>query len=368
MRIGLVVPGGVDPSAEYRVIPALLALIRRLARHNDVCVFALRQQAQPGRWELLGASVWNVGATRTRIRGVRAIWAEHRVRPFDLIHAVWSGAPGMVAVVAARLLGIPSLVHVAGGELVALPAIGYGGRLTWKGRIREAAILRAATQVSAASGPMIATLAALGIEARRVPLGVDLEMWPARLPVRRSALQPARLIHVASLNRVKDQPTLLRALALLREWGIDFEMHIVGEDTLGGKVQALAAHLGLAGQVRFHGFLPHRSLRPLLESSDLMMMSSRHEAGPLALHEAAVLGVPTVGTAVGQIADWAPHAALAAPVGEPDLLAKHAATLLRDEESRLRIAHQAWMRATRENADSTARSFEAIYASLVGRT
>jgi glycosyltransferase involved in cell wall biosynthesis len=367
MRIGLVVPGGVDPSGEYRVIPALLALIRQLVRHNDVRVFALRQQVQPGRWELLGAPVWNIGARRTRIRGVRAICAEHRVRPLDVIHAIWSGTPGLVAVVAARFLRIPSLVHVAGGELVALPAIGYGGRLTWKGRMREAAILRAATQVSAASGPMIATLAALGIEASRVPLGVDLEMWPARLPVRRSALQPARLIHVASLNRVKDQPTLLHALALLRRWGIDFEMHIVGEDTLGGEVQALAARLGLAGQVRFHGFLPHRTLRPLLESSDLMMMSSRHEAGPLALHEAAVVGVPTVGTAVGQIADWAPQAALAAPVGEPKLLAEHAAALLRDEDLRLRIAQEAWVRATRENADTTARSFEAIYTSLMVR-
>ena len=367
MRIGLVVPGGVDPSAEYRIIPALLALIRRLARHHDVRVFALRQQAQPGRWELLGAPVWNIGAGHTQIRGVRAICAEHRVRSLDMIHAIWSGTPGLVAVAAARILGIPSLVHVAGGELVALPAIGYGGRLTWKGRMREAAILRAATQVSAASGPMIAMLAALGIAARLVPLGVDLEMWPARLPVRRSALQPARLIHVASLNRVKDQPTLLRALVALRDWGIDFEMHMVGEDTLGGEVQALAARLGLVGHVRFHGFLPHRSLRPLVESSDVMMMSSRHEAGPLALHEAAVVGVPTVGTTVGQIADWAPQAALAAPVGEPDLLAKHAAALLGDEDLRLRIAHEAWIRATRENADFTARSFEAIYASLVAR-
>jgi len=367
MRIGLVVPGGVDPSGEYRVIPALLALIRRLVRHHDVRVFALHQQAQPGRWELLGAPVWNIGARHTRIRGIGTICAQHRLRPLDVIHAIWSGTPGLIAVATARILGIPSLVHVAGGELTALPAIGYGGRLTWKGRVHEAAVLRGATQVSAASGPMIAALAALGITAQRVPLGVDLDMWPPRAPVRRAVGQTARLIHVASLNRVKDQPTLLRALAALREGGVDFEMQVVGEDTLGGEIQTLAERLGLLGQVRFEGFLPHRSLRPLLEAADVMVMSSRHEAGPLALHEAAVIGVPTVGTAVGEIADWAPQAALAAPVGEPIVLAKHVAALLDDEDLRLRIAREAWTRATRENADATARCFESIYESLVAR-
>lgn len=367
MNIGLVVPGGVDPSGEFRVIPALLALMRRLVRHHEVRVFALQQQAQPGRWELLGAPVWNIGVRRTRIRGVRTLCAQHRVRRFDVIHAIWSGTPGLVAVAAARILGIPSLVHVAGGELVALPEIGYGGRLTWKGRVREAAILRGATQVSAASGPMIATLAALGVGGQRVPLGVDLEIWPARMPVRRSAQQPARLIHVASLNRVKDQPTLLRALAALRDWGIDFEMHIVGEDTLGGEIQRLAERLGLLARVTFHGFLPQRGLWPLVAASDVMVMSSRHEAGPVALHEAAAVGVPTVGTAVGEIADWAPQAALTAPVGDAGQLAERLATLLRDEDLRLRIAHEARVRTMQENADFTARAFESIYETLVAR-
>jgi glycosyltransferase involved in cell wall biosynthesis len=166
---------------------------------------------------------------------------------------------------------------------------------------------------------------------------------------------------------VKDQPTLLRALVALRESNIDFEMQVVGEDTLAGEIQALAQRLGLGPQVKFHGFLPQRSLRPLVEASDLMMISSRHEAGPLALLEAAVAGVPTVGTAVGHIADWAPTAALAAPVGEPVLLAKQTAALLRDEQLRLRIAHEAWSLATRENSDFTARCFEEIYENLKAR-
>jgi len=101
---------------------------------------------------------------------------------------------------------------------------------------------------------MIEALARLGINAQRLPLGVDLNVWPRREPVRRDVNRPARLIHVASLNRVKDQPTLLRALASLSASGLEFEMDIVGEDTLKGEIQKLAAQLGLSGRVRFHGF------------------------------------------------------------------------------------------------------------------
>lgn len=367
MRIALVVPGGVDASGEYRVIPVLLALIRRLARVHDVRVFALHQGTQPQQWELLGAHVRNIGARQVRLRCIAAICAEHRVRAFDVIHAIWSGTPGLVAVAAARLLGVPSMVHVAGGEITALPAIAYGGCLTWKGRLREATVLRATRQVTAASGQMIAALAARGITARRVPLGVDLELWPPRQPVRRDVLTPARLLHVASLNRVKDQATLLHALAALSAAAIPYEMHVAGEDTLGGEIQRLAQRLGIAGQLRFHGFLPQRALRPLIEDSHVMMISSRHEAGPVVLREAAVAGVPTVGTAVGEIADWAPRAARAVPVGDAEGLARETAALLLDEEARLGVAAEAAVVATRENADHTARSFEALYESLTAR-
>jgi glycosyltransferase involved in cell wall biosynthesis len=367
MKIALVVPGGVDRSGEYRVIPALLALIARLSLRDEVHVFALAQEPLPASWDLAGARIHNVGAGNARLRAIRAICAEHRSSAFHVVHSIWSGAPGVVAVAAARILRLPSLVHVAGGELVALAEIGYGGRLTWKGRVREAALLRAATVVTAASTGMIEALARLGIPAKRLPLGVDLSVWTPREPVRRDSSKPAKLIHAASLNRVKDQTTLLRALAALAESGTQFEMDIVGEDTLQGEIQALTVRLGLSERVRFHGFVPQRHLLPLVEEAHLMIISSRHEAGPLAVLEAAVKGVATVGTAVGHVAEWAPDAATSVPVGDWAALAGATAQVLGDEDRRLRIAREALRRATQEDADYSAQSFQAIYASLTGR-
>ncbi|WP_426688583.1 glycosyltransferase family 4 protein [Rhodanobacter ginsengiterrae] len=360
MKIALVVPGGVDRSGEFRVIPALLALIERLARTHQVHVFALHQETVAGHWELAGASVHNIGGGWTRLRAIATIRAEHRRAPFDRIHAIFSGSCSLVAVVAAKLLRLPSLVHIAGGELVALHAIDYGGRRKWQGRLREACVLRGADVVTAASAPIIDALQMLGVKARRVPLGVDLQVWPPLAPRARRG-GPARLIHVASLNRVKDQPTLLRALAVLHDAGLAFRMDIVGVDTLHGEMQRLARRLGLEHCVDFAGFKTQRELRPLMEAADLLVMSSLHEAGPLVLLEAAVAGVPTVGTAVGHLLEWAPGAACAVPVGDWAALADAIRRVLADESLRLQLAEAAQHRALPEDADATARLFEALY-------
>lgn len=368
MKLALVVPGGVDRSGEYRVIPALLALLERLSAHHEVHVFALRQEPAPGAWSLLGARVHNIGRGATRARAIRAILREHRAAPFGLVQSFFSGGCGLIAVAAARVLGVPSIVHVAGGEPVCLPDIRYGGRLTWRGRLQERVVITAASMLTAASAPQLELLAALGAEARRVPLGVDcVQAWPARAPVPRAAAEPARLIHVASLNPVKDQSTLLRALEQLAQEGAAFHLDVIGEDTLDGRVQRRARELGLADRIRFHGFMTQRELLPLMRAAHVLVMSSRHEAGPVAVLEAAAMGVPTVGTAVGHLAEWAPDAALAVPVGDPQSLAAALRQVLGDEALRLRLARAAWTRAVWEDADYTAGCFEGLYEELIER-
>ena len=364
MKLAIVVPGGMDRGGEERVIPVFLALIAHLARKHEVHVFVLRQEPKPARWMLRGATVHNIGDGWQRTRAVAEIVKEHRRTPFDVVQAIFSGYCSLVAVTAAWLLRRPGLVHIAGGELVALPDIGYGGRRFWRGRLREAVTLRAAAAVTAASEPIVASLRTLGIHGRRLPLGVDLDTWPIATPRYRDG-GPARLIHVASLNRVKDQATLLHALAMLRSDGVDFRMDMVGVDTLDGDMQALATRLGLDDTLRFLGFKTQRELHPLMREAHLLVMSSRHEAGPLVLLEAAVVGVPTVGTAVGHLVEWSPDAALAVPVGDAAALAAAIRRVLEDETLRLTLAREAQRRALAEDAAYTAERFERLYGTLV---
>ena len=132
-----------------------------------------------------------------------------------------------------------------------------------------------------------------------------------------------------SLNRVKDHPVLLEALRILVAQGVDCHLDIVGEDTLDGRIQRMAESLGLQAYVTFHGFLPHSELRPLVENADLLLLTSRHESGPLVVLEAAV----TV------------------PVGDSQALARETAAVLADEEHRLRLAEAAQARTEGEDAD-----------------
>lgn len=158
-------------------------------------------------------AVHNIGRGVTRVRAIRAILSKHRSSPFGLLQSFFSGACGLIAASAARVLGIPHVVHVAGGEPVRLAdplrrttdlagqTAGAGGPLAGE---RADGGERAAARV-----PRQACSRRAARVARRVPLGVAcVQAWPARAPSRRPAGGPARLLHVANLNRVKDQRRL----------------------------------------------------------------------------------------------------------------------------------------------------------------
>jgi glycosyltransferase involved in cell wall biosynthesis len=367
MKIALIVPGGVDRSGTHRVIPCLLWLIERLAATDEVHVFALSQEPGPGRWTLLGAEIHNAGRWPVSARLVWQLAAEHRRGRFDVVHAFWASTAAAAVALARRMLGVPLVLHLPGGDLTDLPEIGYGGRSHWRGRLSLRIAAAGASRILAPSNYVVQQGRAMEMPVERVPFGVALDRWPPREPRRRDPGRPARLLHVGSLNRVKDQETLLLAAAHLRRAGVDLELDVIGEDTLDGAVHRRAAELGLDEVVTFRGYLPHGELRPWVERAHLLVVTSRHEAGPLVLLEAAVAGVPTAGTAVGHLADWAPDAAAAVPVGDAPALAAEITRLLADEEARLRMAAQAQQRALAEDADYSARTIRGIYSVLGGR-
>ena len=359
----------MDRSGRERVIPALLWLIERLAARHETHVFALAQEPLPADWTLRGAAVHNLGlSAHARWPGEALFAAGRRLArglsahgPFDVVHAFWANGPGFLATRAARALGIPAVVSLAGGELAALPDIGYGGQLHLRERFKTTRTLRRAALVTAASAPMLAAARAHGVDAALVPLGVPQESFADPLPREASP----RLLLVGSLNRVKDVPTALRALRRVVEARPAVHLDVVGEDVLGGEIPREAIALGLSRHVTFHGFLPADALLPFYRRADLLVHSSRHEAGPLVTLEAAACGVPTVGTAVGHIRDFgepAPERALAVPAGDDGALAAGILALLADGPRRQAMGEAArkWTRA--HDADATAAAFERIYS------
>lgn len=292
---------------------------------------------------------------------LRAIVAQHRDLPFDVFHAFWSDL-GAIGAVAGKLLHVPLVVTLPGGDVVGLGDIDYGAQLSVRSRVGFRLAARCAARVNTPSQFMCNLAARLRVYPEAVPLGVDRDRWPPAPPRPRDISVPVKLLHVASLNRVKDQPTLLEAVVRLRAAGVPSELVIIGLDTLDGEIQRTAARMSLP--VRFLGELPHTDLRAWFEWADLLVMSSRHEAGPLVTLEAAVAGVPTVGTRVGHIADFAPGAAVAVSVGDASGLSEAIASLAADEPRRLKLAAAAQAIAVRYDADFTARTMLETYRNV----
>ena len=358
--------GGVDRGGTVRVIPCLLWMIDRLARRHEIHVFALRQEAHPSHYQLLGAHVHNAGSRPRRLRLVIQFLEEHRKAKFDVIHAVWAAPPGAIAALLGRVLGIPVLLRLTGGDLTAIPDIGYGQRRTWRGRLWLRLAVWGAAHITVPSSAMQRAALAIGVRAERLPWGVALDRLPAVTPRPRPSDRPARLLFVGSLNRVKDPSCLLHTAKLLLDRGIPFRLDLVGVDLFDGEFERLARNLGLSSFIRSHGFQTQERVFEMMAAADLLIVSSRHEADPVVALEAAVAGTPIVGTAVGHLADWAPSAAAVVPPGEPTALADAVIKLLSEDGRRMAMALAAQHRALSEDSDWSASRVLEIYEQLRG--
>lgn len=373
MKIGLIVPG-FSANADDWCIPALRNLVQRLATTDDVRVLALRYPYRAGGYDVFGARVHAVGggsrrglgSAETWWRAISALVDEHRRRRFDVLHAFWATESGALAVLAGRALRIPTVVSLAGGELVGLRDVGYGGQLVRSERLKVSLALHLASVVTAGSEYLL-DLARPWIgsrppdQRRRAPLGVDVQRF------RPASCRPPggawSIVQVASLSPVKDQRTLLRAVARLIRREIEITLDVAGTGPLEPDLRALAQDLGIVQSVRFRGEIRHDLLPGLYHHGDVFTLSSRHEAQCLAALEAGACGLPIVGTAVGVIPELAPDAALGVPVGDDGTLADAIAEVVADPARRLRMAEAARARVESSfSLECCVDRFRSIYA------
>ena len=111
------------------------------------------------------------------------------------------------------------------------------------------------------------------------------------------------VLNVATFEHKKAQDVLIDAFALVATRDPDVRLVLVGRATPWlEEIRQRAASLGLAHRVHFFDDVPHYQVLTFLTHASVFCLPSRAEGHPVAILEAAALGVPVVSTPVGGIA------------------------------------------------------------------
>jgi len=177
----------------------------------------------------------------------------------------------------------------------------------WKSRVKRwlwPGLFRLADVVIIVSSGGAALMRSLGIPEDRimvVPFCVDNDWWMERSDrVDRAGVRArwdipqdvAVVLFCAKLQPWKRPQDVLRAFAKARS--ADAYLVFAGDGTLRPALESEAESLGIAGRVRFLGFVNQSGLPEVYTASDLMVLPSDHEPFGLVVNEAMLCRCPVV--------------------------------------------------------------------------
>jgi glycosyltransferase involved in cell wall biosynthesis len=271
---------------------------------------------------------------------VVALWRLYRmIRAFrPMIVHTHTAKAGVLGRVAARMAGVPAIVHTYHGHVLR----GYFGpiRSAFFRRL-EAALGRLSDVVVTVSAALRADLVEMGVASvqkiRVIPLGLDLARFTR--PARRGALRgngvapDAPLVGIVGrLVPIKDVGGFLEAAVRIRAARPEARFAVVGDGELRSELEAQARRLGLAEAVTFHGW--RTDLESVYADLDVVVNSSLNEGTPVALIEAMAARRPVVATRVGGTPDLIgdDERGRCVPARDPDALAHAVLATLADAD------------------------------------
>jgi glycosyltransferase involved in cell wall biosynthesis len=167
-------------------------------------------------------------------------------------------------------------------ERVSVPVTAADHGSVWRNAIRyfKAGAFAKTSFVYCQTAEECETVTRYGGRPILLPNGCDTSLFYPKPDISRSK----NILTIGRLtNRHKRTSDLIHALALLPE---DWTLDIVGSGPDLGMLTRFAEDKGVAGRVRFHGFVGRSSVVNLLQSCGVYAMPSAHEAVALAALEA----------------------------------------------------------------------------------
>jgi glycosyltransferase involved in cell wall biosynthesis len=226
----------------------------------------------------------------------------------DVVHTHTAKA-GFVGRVAARLAGVPAVVHTYHGHVFH----SYFG--PFKTRVFifiERMLAHLTDRIIALSRRQRQEILKYRIASADkitiIPLGFDLDPFltcdhlRGELRTELGLAEEIKLVGIlARLTGVKNHQLFLTAAALVLERCKNVQFLIVGDGELRSELEQQTIELGLGQAVQFLGW--RHDLPKIYADLDLVVLASYNEGTPVTLIEAQAAARPVVATAVGGVAD-----------------------------------------------------------------
>jgi glycosyltransferase involved in cell wall biosynthesis len=305
---------------------------------------------------------------------VLALACRLRRERIEVVHTHTSKA-GFVGRLAARLAGVPVVVHTVHG--FAFHEFTRPARLRLYASLERLAA-RWCDRIVTVSREHADWAARLGIggpgQVVAVPNGIALRALPD--PARRAQVRrdlgieddALLLLSVGRLEAQKNQADLLRAISALGDRLPNAVLAIAGEGLLQNALAAQVAELGLERRVRLLGF--RRDVPDLLAAADAFVLSSLWEGMPIVLLEAMAAGLPIVANRIMGNREVVAHGETGylAPPLRPDLFAEALCELFADRDRAAAMGRAGRRRLERHfTLAQTLAGLEAVYNDVLSR-
>ncbi|MFQ5902389.1 MAG: glycosyltransferase [Candidatus Binatia bacterium] len=305
---------------------------------------------------------------------VGALWTGLTVIRHDhcmLIHAHWILPSGLVALILARLTGLPYVVTARGSDVSVYPL------KSWVLRRLGRHVLRQAKCIIARSDNLKREMVEMfRIDADQIQVvrsGVNLAMFrPLDKQAARAKLgvsdEKDIVLFVGDLSPIKGVQCLIEALPAVVHSKPDVLCVLVGDGSMRGPLERRIEQLKLENHVYLVGSQLHERIPLWMNAADILVVPSLSEGVPNVVVEALACHLPVVATKVGDIPNLVSHMenGLSIDNADPECISS-ALSLLLGEDRRLydRVKRGCMTRLPPDSVDFEAEQNIAIYRHLL---
>lgn len=292
-----------------------------------------------------------------------------RVKP-DVIHAHWVVPTGFIAVIVGKLLGIPVITTVHGGDAFSLQSC----VLRW---VKKFTLTNSAMWTSNTCSTATAAVSGSDITAPKIiPMGVDVSLFASGSRDRqRSGLKEQEhvILFVGRLVEKKGCDILIKAFSHVAGHYPDrVLLWVVGDGAEKQVLEDLVEELGLSSVVRFLGMQSNEHLPDIYAAADLFVLPSIEdgkgdtEGQGVVLLEAMAGGAPIIASQVGGVEEVVEHGVTGWLVksSDPVLLGDKISECLSSPCSRAAVAKKAKSNVMSYDWPVIAQRFIDLYAAV----